>query len=407
MKKNNKNGMNNKISLYMIILLFIICLTNNCTIKSQRKIKSKEAAVMYNNPETTISIPKLIKEKSILYSEICDTVIHIPLETNKNCLIGNINKIEVYDSLIFVGDYNQTKSIFIFDKTGNFVRKLHNYGKGPGEYIAIDEFNVDFPNKKIYINDRRQKKILVYDFNFNFIKSKSFNYFYRNVFGFNNGLYLYQNSARNASSKLYYQFLVYDDFDSKRINEKFLPFTEKDKYELFSYQHFRNFNNEKLFFRQSLSNRILSYCKKEKLKYAFDIQFHPDDKAFVMEENIGLTVDEAFDKLIKEDLSYIEGFDISEDFMYFKIQKGVEHYFCLYNCKTGDIKAGDYFMNDLPYSFVIGVLEEIYKNYLVSYIEPIFIKSKMSPKLREKIFPQIKNFSNANPIIIMSRLKLN
>ena len=72
---------------------------------------------------------------------IDSTILIIPLETNNNCLIGKIDKLEIKGERIYISD-NLAKSIFIFDMTGKFIHKIDAFGKGPDEYLTISSMTV-------------------------------------------------------------------------------------------------------------------------------------------------------------------------------------------------------------------------------------------------------------------------
>jgi hypothetical protein len=59
----------------------------------------------------------------------------IPLETNENCLISQINKIEIRNNYIYIKD-DLAKSVFIYDIDGKFINKINAVGQGPGEYVS-------------------------------------------------------------------------------------------------------------------------------------------------------------------------------------------------------------------------------------------------------------------------------
>jgi hypothetical protein len=65
------------------------------------------------------------------------------LETNSDFIIGSINKIVKTNNLYYLLD-KQTKTIFIYDKTGISVKKISNTGQGPNEYIYIEDFFYTF-----------------------------------------------------------------------------------------------------------------------------------------------------------------------------------------------------------------------------------------------------------------------
>ena len=71
-------------------------------------------------------------------SQIIDDFYLVQLETNENCLIGNINKIVCYKNYILVFDlFNQT--LFLYNENGDFLRKISKHQGGPlGEGKIID-----------------------------------------------------------------------------------------------------------------------------------------------------------------------------------------------------------------------------------------------------------------------------
>lgn len=100
------------------------------------------------------------KEPSIAYSSIFKSVHSIVLETNKDCLIGTISELQVFDGLIYILDQHIAKSLFVFDMEGRFIRKIGSLGRGPGEYIRVTDFTLDTENRFIFLcnDDNRMHK---------------------------------------------------------------------------------------------------------------------------------------------------------------------------------------------------------------------------------------------------------
>ncbi|MDR1371809.1 MAG: 6-bladed beta-propeller [Dysgonamonadaceae bacterium] len=80
-----------------------------------------------------------------------DQVTIVPLETNDDILIGNIDKIQVNDSLIFVSDSDD--KLFVFDRHGRFRNMIGTIGMGPGEYRSLSTFFIDDNSSEIVIVD--------------------------------------------------------------------------------------------------------------------------------------------------------------------------------------------------------------------------------------------------------------
>ena len=63
-----------------------------------------------------------IEERDLLFpNNLPDSCHFIPLETDSECLVEYISKIEIVDSLIFIQDANSR--ILLFDLNGKFKRK--------------------------------------------------------------------------------------------------------------------------------------------------------------------------------------------------------------------------------------------------------------------------------------------
>lgn len=109
----------------------------------------------------------LNKAKPYDFSAITDgTFSLIPLESNDECLIAHIDKLMFGDNRIYVLDA-VSKSILIFDKKGQFIRKIHQVGNGPGEYIGL--IDMTLMDNTIIILDHLSEKKIVYDTNGTFL----------------------------------------------------------------------------------------------------------------------------------------------------------------------------------------------------------------------------------------------
>src|SRR6056300_205469 len=66
---------------------------------------------------------------------------YIPLETNDASLFGNIHKLIVSDSCVYIIDYQQT--ILKFGTDGSFINRISKQGRGPEEYGDSFDFAID------------------------------------------------------------------------------------------------------------------------------------------------------------------------------------------------------------------------------------------------------------------------
>jgi len=79
----------------------------------------------------------------------------IKLETNNDCLIGEISKVIIEDDKIFIFDAKIAKKLFCFDLQGKHLFTVGTIGGGPGEMDTPKDFDVT--NGKIYIIDRQSR----------------------------------------------------------------------------------------------------------------------------------------------------------------------------------------------------------------------------------------------------------
>jgi hypothetical protein len=98
-------------------------------------------------------------------SDLLANIRYIPLETTDTALIAHIKEVISTNDYFFVRD----KHLYMFDKQGEFLRKISKQGQGPGEYTELDDCDVD--DKHVYLFDSPQSQILVYSFDNKYLKS--------------------------------------------------------------------------------------------------------------------------------------------------------------------------------------------------------------------------------------------
>ena len=122
----------------------------------------------HNNGETiNINLYDANKNaKTYPLSTIAVSIKYIPLETTKDCLIGDyLTNIFVNSDGIFVFDYSH---VYHFSINGKFIGKIGKVGRGPGEYNQAMSISVDTLMKNIYFLDT--DRLVKYDYDGNFIK---------------------------------------------------------------------------------------------------------------------------------------------------------------------------------------------------------------------------------------------
>ena len=131
----------------MVVIQIFICLI---FLSLFACINQNERSSSFN--ETVIDLTEAIY-KPILYSEVFEKIEYIPLETTKDCLIGNHTFASLTDKYIVIFSV-QTQCAYMFDRdTGKFIKQIGSRGQGPNEY-AFSSIAFCDENESILYFDR-------------------------------------------------------------------------------------------------------------------------------------------------------------------------------------------------------------------------------------------------------------
>ncbi|MFC3415630.1 6-bladed beta-propeller [Algoriphagus hitonicola] len=152
----------------------------------------------------------------------------IPLELHPEAQLVEIDKLLVTDSHYFVLD-RSSAVIFVFDKKGEFSNKLDAFGEGPGEYLAISDFNINPFNGNLEVLSP-DGVLIVYDSDFTFLDEFSleglssfqyFNYLNEDLIALNT------LDHRNPAP-----VILWSRIQRKLFKEVYLPLHELEKHHL-------------------------------------------------------------------------------------------------------------------------------------------------------------------------------
>lgn len=133
-----------------VFLLFGILLFNGCKDINSKRINVDIHLIQVN-----------LKEQDIHTSCLFSDCTPVKLETNEISLLKEISKSYLTKKHIFI---KSNHSLFIFNREGQFLRKIEKIGNGPEEYARLSDFDVDEEINHIYILDKANQKIVVYNF---------------------------------------------------------------------------------------------------------------------------------------------------------------------------------------------------------------------------------------------------
>ena len=127
-----------------LIVFFLLIFSCNTSVK-----ENEENYVRTINLDTHLNFDMKVAE-----------VKYIPLETKEESMFHEMSKVIYRNNLFYIFD-RKGKAIFVFDNNGMFIRKIHNVGGGPEEYIEPSDVDVDKLGN-IYVSDNATKRIIVY-----------------------------------------------------------------------------------------------------------------------------------------------------------------------------------------------------------------------------------------------------
>jgi len=126
----------------------------------------------HNDKLITIGID-FDKSKPLKMSDLFSEIKYIPLETNSNCLIGNMN-IPVFGKDIIIQSHDSEQNIFRFSNNGKFINKIGKLGPGPKEYHSpVNELRLI--GDTVYAVDFISNQILCYSLTGNYLKKYKVN----------------------------------------------------------------------------------------------------------------------------------------------------------------------------------------------------------------------------------------
>lgn len=124
----------------------------------------------------------------------------IKLETNDNCLIGEISKVIIKADKIFVLDGNIAKKLFCFDLQGNYLFSFGMIGDGPGEMDSPRDFDVT--NDHVFIIDR-QCRVFTFNLTGEYQSTFRLPFLTTQLYAVNDTSIFYYTSAITDSFKYY------------------------------------------------------------------------------------------------------------------------------------------------------------------------------------------------------------
>jgi len=349
-----------------------------------------------------------IEEISVKATEFSSDMKIIKLESSDSCLVANIIKIEIEDSLIYILD-DVFKGIYIFSFDGKFMKKFSKEGHGPGEYLSIDDFIIDKNINSLEIFDRLNMRIYIYRLdNFEFIHKIDIPLNFAFKFTKKDNIYYLQtNEARNTINKkeTTNSDVIVFDITSKKVTPLFQKTKPEKENQHWEFTHiFTVDKNTQRIFVSLAWDRIHYEIINEKVKPIIKIEApnrgipdkvlkgNYDDKMSYL-NSLGKNSNKAtfFKLLMKNDNGLIMAYELGyppKECYYFNLKDKNCHFF------TNNI-----INNYLPFPIENTIISKEINGYLLSGLYPHMVNENK----------QLCNYLNIkptdNPILFLFKLK--
>jgi hypothetical protein len=323
----------------------------------------------------------------------------IVLETNKESLIGTIDKLYLTDSLIIIFDGKQM-CIFVFDIQGKYIRRIGEKGNGPGEYIELNDVFYDAANKQILAHERYKNKIYTYNLHGELMsQSKVAKFHFDSFCRTNEGYWIYTWDHPDG-----YQLILLDE---DLQNVKAACFPQKDFFpgNMHASQFSCDENGIPYFFFPPC-NYVYQLSGTEALPFIevdFGERTMPYQRIATMDHN-------AYESLTanKRYLGSITGFKVNNGKGYFSFQESgyniaVNSYNCLFDIKTDDIFVyGNPFIDKYKYP-IASTVKQIWKDKFVFMLDLAIFSDNSFSVLKEDFSTDIN--AESNPILYVVEIK--
>jgi hypothetical protein len=280
----------------------------------------------------------------------------IALATSDECLISDIDKIIIKSDKIYILD-RRNSSIYIFDIKGNYLNKLSRKGNAPGEYLELSDFIV--VDSSIFVLSRVMKKILVYSENLDLIRNYPLDDFYDYCYLFDEKLLLYSGYSNDT----HFNIRMYN-MEKQKMEKDFLPFTVNQSFSFYP-TPFNMTSNGDLLITQQYDYNVYK-MEHDSLAMILKLDFNTKDKIPGDFQNIGF--DKLYGDLIQKSVvKRIEYINILNNCFYITFLFDYVYYISKISLSKNITSSLKLEFND-KFPFVFSKIIKFHENYLIGYL---------------------------------------
>ena len=304
-------------------------------------------------------------------SDFAESVEFIPLQTNDDCLLARLTKIQYVNNNYYIvtGVMSTNDRILVFDKDGTFLYKLDKRGQGPDEYADIRDFDVMDNSHVIVVSG--DAKFLIYNIEQNVcLIHKRWDYSPLKTIFINDRILLYNSGVTTHTSDAGFGpasdiFIEYDT-EGNMIDSYYSPnkvFRKKIRYVL-PVQSFLSTGDQR-YFKYSFCDTIFEIKNRALIPaYYLDFGNRKVPEKIFKDDNINGILDIA--GAIKKNGGIFDTryFSITPDYVYFYFNDSERnnYYIAFFNPANAQTIKGNQIVDDIFFKGNKYLLKDAPKN---------------------------------------------
>lgn len=271
------------------VLLLLAVLCASC---GKRAAQPVEATVIAVGPDAI--------SDTLLFSSLFSDYTLLPLETVSEAMIGEVSGLLRYGSGYLVRD-DQTQVVYAYDAHGRYLNQIGRRGKGPKEYIKMDDMAIDPSDSSIVLLSTLPQKLMWYTFDGVFLRESPLSVYAESMAVIGDSIILYANSHSGNEDR----FQLYVTDRTGKILSRSLPYDSVKSYPIsmtINHSHpFTKTPRGSLLFSMPLDERIFALVGDSiREKYRFDFGSYTLPESY-LREYIGGRESELMFALMGED----------------------------------------------------------------------------------------------------------
>ncbi len=298
-------------TVFLLSSLFAILLSCSSNKNQSEATGAEVEKVADTNAFFTINFAEIIKEqKEVPLSEIAESVEYVPLENSEKALLGNVFDVQLTPDYIFIR-HSGSRLLTQFSRDGKYIRHIGTEGRGPKEYGLIRKFSLDQENRLIYIHTNWTHKIVVYNFDGEFVRSLRFPTSGRGHISWSRDSFLVSFSEPQLGNEPYVFIETNFNGDTIQTTSNHIFWDESEQAHFMVSYWGRNVYyraNDKLHMKSWYNDTVYTFNDQNRIvpKFIIDLKNHklPDDQVYERKSSKPLP-DECYWVSVNESSNYI------------------------------------------------------------------------------------------------------